>query len=90
MKIFDRTESDPPENASRSETIWVYFSSGDCIFNAVSVAIIVSSKIVTPGITNRFPRYSCQVNISRLFEVIAMAVSDTSILSIKLFCIAGV
>ena len=90
VKIFNRAESNPPENASRSETIWVYFSGRNWIYYAVTVTIIISRKIVTPRITNRFPRYTCQVNVSSLLEVIAIAVSNTCGLSIKRFCIARV
>jgi len=90
MKIFHRAKSDPPENASRSETVRVNFSGRNRICDAVPATIIVSRKIVTPRITDRFPRYPGQVNISRLFEVIAMAVSNTCVLSIKRFCIARV
>ena len=90
MKIFHRAKSDPPENARRSETFRVNFSGRNRICDAVPAAIIVSSKIVTPGITDRLPCYPGQVNISRLFKVIDMAVSNTCAISIKLFCIAGV
>ena len=90
MQIFHRTKSDPPENARRSETVRVNFSGRNRICDAVPATIIVSRKIVTPRITDRFPRYPGQVNISRLFEVIAMAVSNTCVLSIKRFCIARV
>ena len=90
MQIFHRTKSDPPENTRRSETVRVNFSGRNRICDAVPATIIVSCKIVTTRITNRFPRYPSQVNISRLLKVIAMAVSNTSGISIKLFCIAGV
>ena len=90
MKIFNRTESDPPENASCSKTVRVNFSGRNRICDAVPATIIVSCKIATTRITDRFPRYPGQVNISRLFEVIAMAVSNTCVLSIKRFCIARV
>ena len=83
MQIFDRTESDPPENARRSETVRVNFSGRNRICDAVPATIIVSRKIVTPRITDRFPRYPGQVNISRLLKIIAMTVSDTSGLILK-------
>ena len=90
MKIFHRTESDPPENARRSVTLRVNFSGRNRICDAVPATIIVSRKIVTTRITDRFPCYPGQVNISRLLEVIAMAVSNTIGFSIKRCCITGV
>ena len=90
MKIFNRTESDPPENASCSKTVRVNFSGRNRICDAVPATIIVSCKIVTTRITDRLPCYPGQVNISRLLKVIAMAVSNTSGIRIKLFCIARV
>ena len=90
MQICNRTESDPPENARRSETVRVNFSGRNRICDAVPATIIVSCKIATTRITDRFPRYPGQVNISRLLKVIAMAVSNTSGIRIKLFCIARV
>ena len=91
MKIFNRAESDPPENARRSKAVGIILTCARCVRNGVPITIIVSRKIVASGITNRFPRYPSQVNISSLLEVIAMAVSNMCVLiSIKRFCIAGV
>ena len=90
MKIFHRAKSDPPENARRSETVRVNFSGRNRICDAVPVAVIVSRKIVVSGITDWLPCYPGQVNISRLLEVIAMAVSNTIGFSIKRCCITGV
>ncbi len=86
MQIFHRTKSDPPENARRSETVRVNFSGRNRICDAVPATIIVSCKIATTRITDRFPRYPGQVNISRLLKVIAMAVSNTS--GIRINCSA--
>ena len=90
MKIFHRAKNDPTKNASRSKAVGIILTRARCVRNGVPITIIVSRKIVVSGITNRLPRYPSQVNISSLLEVIAMAVSNTYVLSIKRFCIAGV
>ena len=91
MKIFHRAKNDPTKNASRSKAVGIILTRARCVRNGVPITIIVSRKIVaSAGITNRLPRYPSQVNISSLLEVIAMAVSNTCVLSIKRFCIAGV
>ena len=65
VKIFNRAEKRPTENASRSEKpSGSTFSGRNRICDAMSVTIIVSRKIATPRITDGFPRYTCQVNIS--------------------------
>ena len=86
MKIFHRTKSDPPENARRSVTFRVNFSGRNRICDTMSVTVVISRKIVTPRIANRFPRHPGQINISSLLEVIAMAVSNIIVTRIKLFC----
>ena len=76
MKIFDRTESDPPENASCSKTVRVNFSGRNRICDAVPVTVIVSGEVETSRISDRLPvRNDTQIQIGSLLEIIAMIVS---------------